>query len=147
MLARHLSVLSFSSARHSVDRGTSRDARRVRNGIWPSKSLRACTTFVYSNGIYNGTIIYARQRVPRPLDGAGVTSCSSWGEGERNRGFTASLGDTQKKRPVIPIKKYRAANCEYLWRYDVARPLPETNTVIVFDENAPLVDFSEIYIF
>lgn len=27
-----------------------------------------------------------------------------------------------KKRPVIPIKKYRAANCEYLWRYDVARP-------------------------
>lgn len=83
---------------------------------------RACTTFVYSNGIYNGTIIYARQRVPRPLDGAGVTSCSSWGEGERNRGFTASLGDTQKKRPVIPIKKYRAANCEYLWRYDVARP-------------------------
>lgn len=50
---------------------------------------------------------------------------------------------------MIPIKKYRAANCEYLWRYDVARPLslPETNTVIVFDENAPLVDFSEIYIY
>lgn len=62
-----LRSLSLSLSLRSVNRGTRRSKdRRQRNNTRRRNLVRACTALVYSNGIYNGTIIYARQRVPRP---------------------------------------------------------------------------------
>lgn len=71
-----------------------------------------------------------------PLDRAGVTSSSGGGEGIGD--LRRRPGIREKNAPWFrrPIKKYRAANCEYLWRCCLSSPsslsLPETNTVIVF---------------
>lgn len=55
----------------------------------------------------------------------------------------------KKNAPWFPLKNTgrQTANISGDTMLLAPLSLPETNTVIVFDENAPLVDFSEIYIY
>lgn len=83
---------------------------------------------------------------PRRL---GWRAAPAGGKGKGIGDLRRRSGIRKKNAPWFPLKNTgrQTANISGDTMLLAPLSLPETNTVIVFDENAPLVDFSEIYIF